>query len=101
MISLPPAKIVEDIEFVGSESRYITNDLKKQMKQQPIWMASAGKLALSYKEKFWDSSRIMLSLRPPKFVTSNSPGGNVAGAFQIYDAGINDKKEHTIVAFET
>ena len=101
VISLPPAKIVEDIEFVGSESRYITNNLKKQMKQQPIWMASAGKLALSYKEKFWDSSRIMLSLHPPKFVTPNAPGGNVAGAFQIYDAGINDKKEHTIVAFVT
>ena len=101
VISVPPAKIIEGIEFVGTESRYISHTLKKQMKKQPIWMASAGKLALSYKEKFWDSSRIMISLRPPKIATPESSEENVAGAFQVYDAGLNDKNEYTIVAFVT
>ena len=101
VISAPPAKIMEDVQFVGSESRYITNSLKKQMQKQPIWMASAGKLALSYTEKFWDSKSIMLSLRPVRLETSDSSAVNIAGAFQVYDAGLNDKREHTIVAFVT
>jgi len=101
VIAAPPAKIIEDILFEGSESRYITLGLKNKMKHQPIWMASAGKISLSYKEKFWNSGNIMMSLRPPNFESSTSDGNTFAGAFQVYDAGLNDNGEYTIVAFVT
>jgi len=96
VIAAPPAKIVETIEFVGSEVRYITNTMKKRMQAQPIWMASAGKLALSYKKKFWNSNNILMGLRP----TSSHQTG-FAGGFQLYDAGVADNGEYVIVAFVT
>ena len=101
VIAAPPAKIIEDIVFEGSESRYITTGLKNKMKLQPIWMASAGKISLSYKEKFWNSGNIMMSLRPPNIETSTSDGNTFAGAFQVYDAGLNDNGEYIVVAFVT
>ena len=101
VITAPPAKLAEEIKFDGSETRYITKDLKAKMKQQPIWMASVGKLALSYKEKFWKADDIMISLRPSDYTNSKSHGNHFSGAFQVYDAGVNGEGEHTVVAFVT
>ena len=101
VITAPPAKLAEEIKFDGSETRYITKDLKTKMKQQPIWMASVGKLALSYKEKFWKADDIMISLRPSDYTNSTSHGNHFSGAFQVYDAGVNGEGEHTVVAFVT
>ena len=100
VIAVPPAKIVEDISFEGEEVRYINESLKNDMRRQPIWMASVGKLSLSYNEKFWDPSDIMMGMRPLN-LNDGTINPIFVGAFQIYDAGLDANGNHNIVAFVT
>merc|ERR1719343_808057 len=61
------------------------------MLRQPIWMSQMGKLALLYKERFWD---------PAEMTGGVFPSGP-SGAVQVYDAGQTEDGLYAIVCFVT
>merc|ERR1712194_143090 len=63
--------------------------------EQPVWMGSAGKIALLYALRFWDPAQLSIGL-PTDWL--DGPG---FGGVQTYDAGMttDGRDLHAIVAF--
>eukprot|EP00416_Gambierdiscus_australes_P039176 CAMPEP_0171105880 /NCGR_PEP_ID=MMETSP0766_2-20121228/63632_1 /TAXON_ID=439317 /ORGANISM="Gambierdiscus australes, Strain CAWD 149" /LENGTH=467 /DNA_ID=CAMNT_0011566839 /DNA_START=33 /DNA_END=1436 /DNA_ORIENTATION=- len=102
VLTLPPKKIATEISFpdetvVGSSvkknevTKYLTPSLLARMRDQPIWMAPMGKLALFYEEQFWD----------PIALNGGMPFRGAMGAAQVYDGGktTDGKNLHALVFF--
>eukprot|EP00929_Paragymnodinium_shiwhaense_P029356 TRINITY_DN16835_c0_g1_i3.p1 TRINITY_DN16835_c0_g1~~TRINITY_DN16835_c0_g1_i3.p1 ORF type:complete len:248 (-),score=42.14 TRINITY_DN16835_c0_g1_i3:387-1130(-) len=84
MIAFPPAKAATEITFNDCSS-FLDAHLLQEMREQKVWMAPMGKLALLYKERFWNPREVFGGL-PVGRAMRSSPA-SVYGGVQVYDAG--------------